>query len=178
MPNRRGFDNLDPSLTDDEFEEELVLLDEEELEVERDLATEGLYDTQHSDGHTYNPHEAMEQGLTYTPPEDPPILPSDNLQGAEMGAGFAQSMEDTDASDEILPSSVDNNDSDLETDIYFLLRSNSETMHLTDITVRVEDGIVTLLGTVPGDEDLALIDEVLSDVAGIVELRYRLDTYD
>ncbi|MGH2543686.1 MAG: BON domain-containing protein [Ardenticatenaceae bacterium] len=176
MPNRQILDNSDPGLSEESFEESAELLNEEELELERDLATEEMFDTQHGDGHTYNPQQAWEQGLTYTPPTDPPVVPGDDRQGADIAAGFAMSMEDTSPDEEVLPERVDNNDDELANDIYTALRNNSETAHLTEITVRVRDGVVTLLGTVPGDEDLPMIDSVLSDMEGIEEVRWRLDT--
>jgi osmotically-inducible protein OsmY len=85
-------------------------------------------------------------------------------------------MEDSSPDAETLPERIDNNDDELAGDIYTALRYNSETQHLTSITVRVRDGVVTLLGTVPGEEDLPLIDAVLADLEGIEEVRYRLDT--
>ncbi len=176
MSKNWSYDNSDPSLSDEEFDELTDLMGDEEAQVERDLAMGSMFDTQHSDGHTYNPTEAWDQGLTYTPPEDPPVLPSDDPQGAEIATGFATSAEDAGMDAEVLPERVDNNDDELADDVYRALRENSETMHLTDITVRVEDGVVTLLGTIPGDEDLPLIDAVLSDLDGVESLRYRLDT--
>src|SRR4249919_184993 len=53
---------------------------------ERELAVEGPVDTQHSDGSAYYPLEADQQGLVYIPPDDPPVLPSDDPQGIEMGS--------------------------------------------------------------------------------------------
>ncbi len=175
MPNRHILDNSDPAVSDEEFEEAAELLDEQELEVERDLATEEFYDTQHGDGHTYNPQQAWEQGLTYTPPTDPPVQPSDDLENAEIAAGFGQSMEDAGADEEIVPEHVDNNDVELQNDVYLMLRNNSETADLTDITVRVRNGVVTLLGSVLTDNDIALVDDLVSDMDGVEEVENRLE---
>ena len=146
----------------------------EDLDVERELANEEHFDTQHSDGHTLNPHLAQEQGLTYTPPTDPPVQASDDPQGAEIAAGFAPSMEDTNPDAEILPATVDNNDLDLLDDIYVALRYNSETAHLNNIKVQVKDGVVNLLGTVSSEEDIVQVYEVVNRLAGVVRIKNNL----
>ena len=157
----------------------LVSLDAEENEAEADQGDLNLYDTQHSDGHTYNVSLALDQGLTYTPPSDPPVLPSpDSPEGIEIAAGFALSMEDSDPDVEILPDSVDNNNLDLEEDVYEWIRMNSETQNLTDIEVRVADGVIALYGTVPSDEDLDLLLEVMEDMPGVVQVLNYLDVED
>lgn len=167
--------NSDPSITDEAFEEAADLIEEDDAQMHRDLATETLYDTQHGDGHTYNPHEAQEQGLVYTPPSDPPVLPGEDLQGAEMAAGFSQSMEASSPEDEILPPSTGDDDLELQNDVYSAIRNNSETMHLTNVAVRARAGVVTLLGTVPTDSDIGLVDELVADLEGVDEVRNRLE---
>jgi hypothetical protein len=177
--SRQIHTNSDPSVTDESFEEASVILDEADVEMERDLATEELFDTQHGDGHTYNPEQAQEQGLTWTPPDDPPVLPSDDPQGAEIATGYAQSMEASRPDEEELPDDgIDNIDTELQNDVYEALRNNSETMDLGNVAVRVRDGIVTLLGTVPADNDIALIEEIVRDLDGVVDVRSRLDVED
>lgn len=174
MASRQIHTNSDPSVTDESFEEAAVLIDEDDAEMERDLATEEYFDTQHGDGHTYNPQQASEQGLTYTPPSDPPVLPSEDLQNAEIATGYSQSMEASSPDEESLPSRVDNNDLELQNDVYEALRNNSETAHLTNVAVRADDGIVTLLGTVPSDDDIALVTDIITDLDGVIEVRNRL----
>jgi hypothetical protein len=178
MPNRHGYDNRDPSVTEEHYEEQAVLFDADTAEMERDLATDELYDTQHGDGHTYNPWEATEQGLVYTPPDDWPVLPGDDPQGAEIAAGFGQSMEADPIDAEDLPDHVDNNDLELQNDVYIALRNNGETMHLTDVAVHVRDGIVTLQGTVQSDDDIARAYAVISDMDGVADVRSRLEVED
>jgi hypothetical protein len=75
----------------DDYDREEIDSDDE---WEEELAEGTLYDTQHTDGSTHNPEEAWEQGLVYIPPEDPPVLPSDEQQGVEIAAGFAPSGRD------------------------------------------------------------------------------------
>jgi hypothetical protein len=177
-----GFEE-DPSLVDNTAmvdEDEYEGLESEDTDWEEDLAVGTLVDTQHSEGHTYNPEEAWEQGLTYTPPDDPPILPSKkDPQGAEFAAGFAPSMIESNPDDEILPPHVDNNDDDLAEDVYVMLRNTSETSDLADgITISVVDGVVTLEGTVQSYADIALVYEIVSSMDGVVEVENLLEVAD
>lgn len=157
--------------------------DEDELEHDRpdweeDLAESGtFYDTQHTDGHTYDPDAAWDQGLTYTPPTDPPTIVSDDPQGVEIAAGFAPGMEETDPDVEELPPNVDNNAYDLQEDVYLALLNNSETSNLADqIIINVVNGVVVLEGVVPDDQDISLIDEIVNDLNGVMEVDNRLTT--
>lgn len=158
-------------------DERLAGFEVEDEDIEEDLATEQIYDTQHGEGHTYNPHQADDQGLTYTPPTDPPIMQVDeDPRGVEVTAGFSPSMEETDPSREELPPQVDNNDVDVQQDVERALRYNSETMHLTDVHVQVERGVVTLTGTVPTMDDIGLVYEIVYAMDGVVDVHSELET--
>lgn len=147
----------------------------EDLSLEEELSPGHAYKTQHSDGHTLNPHLATDQGLVYTPPSDPPVLPSlTDPQGAEVAAGFAQAMEETDPNVEPLPPRVDNQDLDLRDDVYLVLRNNSETGHLTKIQVQVREGIVNLIGTVESEDDLGRVQEIVAELPGVRDVRNNL----
>lgn len=176
MPKRQSYDGTDPELSEEQLEQADDLLGRPQAQVDRDLATEQAFNTQDGDGHTYNPHLAAEQGLTYTPPTDPPVVPSDDLQGAEVATGFGTSMEESSPDEEILPDRVDNNDLELAGDVEQALRFNSETAHLTDLTVSVRDGEVTVQGTIPGDEDRPLIDAIVANLPGVTRVRLDLTT--
>jgi osmotically-inducible protein OsmY len=108
---------------------------------------------------------------------DPPVVPSDDLQGVEVAAGFASSIEDE---PEIanLPERVDDNDSDAEEDIRRALRYNSETTHLEDVRVYVLDGIAYLRGTVLDEDDIAVVDEFVRDLDVVDEIRNELEVAD
>lgn len=152
------------------------LYDDEINDPDRDLAIEELIDTQHTSGSTYDPDEAEEQGLVYTPPHDPPIIPSDRPDRIEIGIGFAQSMEETNPDEEVLPAHVDNNDLDLEDNIVTALRYNSETTNLSgDIQVRVHNGIVRLYGTVSDLQDADIVEDLVRDIDGVVDVINNLD---
>lgn len=156
-------------------EERLLRIEADDVDFEEDLAAGRAYDTQQSEGHTFDPWKAEDQGLTYTPPSDPPVVPSeDDPQGAEIAAGFAPSMEATDADVERLPERVNNRNLDLEEDIYEALRYNSETRDLRNIRVYVHSGIVSLFGTVPSDEDLAQVYNIVGDLDGVLRVNSEI----
>ncbi|MFN2291364.1 MAG: BON domain-containing protein [Anaerolineae bacterium] len=156
-------------------EERLLDIEPDDVEFEEDLTTERAFDTQRSEGHTYDPWKAEDQGLTYTPPSDPPVVPSeDDPQGAEIAAGFAPSMEAADIDVEDLPERVDDRDLDLEEDVYEALRYNSETRGLQDIRVYAHNGVVSLSGTVPSDEDLAQVYNIVGDLEGVIRVHNEI----
>jgi acetyltransferase len=140
----------------------------EDADAADDLVEDDLVNTQYSNGHTYNPQIAAEQGLTYTPPHDPAVLPNDNdPQGVEIAAGFAPSMEDSDPGVERLPNHVDNNDLDLLDDVYEALRLNSETAHLDNVKIQVNQQNVYLLGTVDTQDDIGRVHTIVHGLRGV-----------
>jgi hypothetical protein len=159
------------------LEVSLEELYEEATDPNNDLAIEELIDTKHTDGSTTNPEQAWDQGLVYTPPDDPPIIRSEGFQTIEMAAGFAQSMEATDTDYEGAPSRMNDNDLDLEDEIQEALRYSSETaqLDLSKIEVHVNNGIVYLYGTVLTDEDISIIDYLISDLNGVVDVENFLE---
>jgi hypothetical protein len=171
MTDRKTNDNDVPEV----YEKRLHRIEADDVDIEEELAVDELIDTQHTEGHTYNPQQAAEEGLTYTPPSDRPVVPSeDDLQGAEIAAGFAPSMEDSAPGAEVLPPRVNNNDLDLQDNVYLALRNNSETGHLTNVKVQVNQGVVSLLGTVFSEDDLPRVYTIVSGLDGVVEVRNHL----
>lgn len=151
---------------------------ESQLEpYEKDIAVEYVSDTQHSDGSTYNPSVAEEQGLVYTPPSDPPVIPGDNYESGEIGAGFAPSMEEANPNAWDLPEHVDNNDWDLVRDIEEALRVNSETHHL-DLTVQVTNGIAIVRGTVETADDIGRAERIIAELDGVRDVISEVDLAD
>jgi hypothetical protein len=127
-------------------------------------------------GRTYQPQKAAEEGLSYTPPRDPATVPSeDDRQGSEVAAGFAPSMEDTDPDVQILPDGIDSADLEIQEDIGLALRYNSETAHLRDLSALVNRGVVSLYGTVPTEDDIAMVYTVVSDLEGVVKVISHLE---
>lgn len=144
---------------------------------EEDLAVEYVSDTQHSDGSTYNPSVAQEQGLVYTPPTDPPVIPGDNYESGEIGAGFAPSMEEANPNASDLPEHVDNNDWDLVRDIEEALRVNSETHHL-DLAVQVTNGTAIVRGTVETADDIGRAERIIAELDGVRDVISEVELAD
>jgi hypothetical protein len=168
-------DPTEPPVVEVSFEEVLELQDE--LDDEDDSWGD-LIDTAHTDGSTENVHLSMDQGLVYTPPVDPPVIPSDDPQGIEIAAGFAPSMDDTDLEAEDLPDRVDDNDADLEDQIRNALRYSSETTTLDNVRVYVRNGIVYLRGTVDTDEDADIVEDLVLDIDGVMDVENELEVED
>jgi len=177
--NRRGERLVqDSTMGDDEPTEEVSLEELEEIEAElrRDLESEQIYDTQHTDGSTTNPEQAEEQGLVYIPPDDPPVIPSDDLQGVEIAAGFDEAIEGHDPRAEELPAQLWGNDEELEELVMAALKRNSETTTMTDVRVAAQDGVVHLYGVVASDEEAAIVDQLVRDLDEVGEVINHLDT--
>lgn len=148
---------------------------EEETEGEEEQPiVERLYELEPEDDITTDPLEAMGEGYPYAPPTDPPIVPSDDLEGAEVAVGFAPSMEDSNPDEEILPPRAERGDLELEQHVCTVLRNNGETQNLTDIKVSVCDGVVFVRGIVQSDSDIAIMDDIVNDLDGVMEVRNYL----
>lgn len=150
-------------------------LDEEDnASHEYDTTRGDFIDTAHSDGSTRDPKMAWEQSLVYTPPDDPPVIPSDDLQNVETGAGYGSSIEEAGAIAEDFPDRVDGNDADVEFKVREALRHNSETTTLDNLHVRVRNGNVLITGSVEFDQDVELIDSVVRFIDGVADVHYEL----
>lgn len=176
MSNKAHPDQQPPGDEDrSQIEVSYEAMEENVDEMRRNQETGDVVDTRHTDGSTTNPVLAQEQGLVYIPPSDPPVLPSDDRQNVAMAAGFAQSMEETEPGIVELPERVAGNDLDLEQTIQTMLQNNSETAHLSDVHLRVREGIVFLAGHVDTLDDIAIVDEMLRDIRGVRDVRNRLE---
>lgn len=179
LANLRGERLVQESTVGDDTPTEEVSLEElEEIEagLQRDLESDQIYDTQHTDGSTTNPEQAEEQGLVYIPPDDPPVIPSDDLQGVEIAAGFDDSLYGEDPRAEELPAQLWGNDEELEELVMTALKHNSETSTMTDIRVAAQDGVVHLYGVVATDEEAAIVDQLVRDLDEVGEVVNHLDT--
>lgn len=176
-------ESLDNDELNDAYETPFIEVSLEEMEEENELRRreaeleiDGPIDTQHGDGSAYYAYEAIKQGLVYTPPDDPPVIPGNGFQDAEMAAGFGQSMEEEDdPRGEEMPAQFANSDYDLEEKINAALRKNSETSTFTDIQVDVEDGVVYLSGQVETLDDVDILVTVIRDLDGVVDVEENLE---
>lgn len=177
--SRERHDEWETALEGDDLvlpEEEVSLeeLGEEELSSPDETVDGELIHTQDSDGSTSDPYRAQQQGLVYNPPSDPPVIPSDDLQNADIAAGFEGSVEEGGIEAHDLPDRVDDNDLDIERDLLEAIEINSETTTLEDVYVRVRNGVVFLAGTVPTEDDRAHVDHVVRSHDAVREVRNGL----
>jgi hypothetical protein len=146
----------------------------EELFIEHGVRVERLEDLEPEDDLTDDSQEATEEGYPYLAPSDPSVLPSEDLEGARIAAGFAPSMEESHPDQEVMPARVEKGDLELEKHVYEALRDNSETQNLTDIEVCVSEGVVLLQGTVQSEDDIAMVDDIVTDLDGVRAVRNDL----
>jgi hypothetical protein len=140
----------------------------------RDLHDVLHFDPRRGGGTTYQPQKAAEEGLSYQPPHDPPVVPSQHPPGVEMAAGFAPSMDVTHPDAHVLPPSVKQGDSQIEDDVRNTLRYAAEAAHLDGIRIRVENGVVHLQGTVQSFDDIARVDEIVRALRNVDQLYNEL----
>jgi hypothetical protein len=148
---------VDPDLADDN--ESLELLTELEMR----------------DGETDDAMEAIEEGLTYVAPMDPPTAPSaDSFDGAEVASGFgASSLEeeyDADHHSGFMP-----DDDEMTARVRDAFRADSLTNQYADtVAIRTRGGVVLLRGIVDDLGDTDNLVAVASDVTGVTEVREEL----
>jgi hypothetical protein len=118
---------------------------------------------------------AAEEGVTYVPPIDPPTVPSDSLEGAEVAAGFGVSSLDE-------PYNLDGHssfelgDDEMVARVRAALRADSATTQYADaVAISVRNGVVILRGTVLDLEDSDNIAAVAGYIEGVVEVVDELD---
>ncbi len=122
-------------------------------------------------GETANPDIAAEEGLTWVPPIDPPVIPSqEDPQGLEVAAGFgADSLAEPYDADHHSEAVTDADD--MEERVREALIADSATSALAQrIRVGLRGSIVILRGEV---EDLVDTDEVVAvveRVSGVTEV--------
>lgn len=142
------------------FIDQDAVLDPDEIEGEREpTMSESEWGVPASadlrTGETDDPLVAIEEGQTYVPPSDPPVVPSDDPQGVESPAGAAAQAE-----------------GDLNARIREELRADAATSGLADrVQIAVIGSTAILRGTVDGIEDTDSLVEVVGRVAGIDDVR-------
>ncbi len=125
------------------------------------------------DAATTDVYEAIDAGEIYTPPEDPPTLPSRSQSDVDMGIGFASSADDAPLDEEEVPARFATSDAEIADRVREALRLHASTTALP-ILVRVRDGVVTLRGRVEDLDDIAVVEDIVSDVEGVEEVRDQL----
>lgn len=122
-------------------------------------------------GETANPDIAAEEGMTWVPPIDPPVIPSEeDPQGLEVAAGFGVSSlaEPYDADHHSEPVT---DDDDMEERVREALRADSATSAISQrIQVGLRGSIVILRGEVEDVVDTDEVVAVVERVSGVTEV--------
>ena len=119
---------------------------------------------------------AAEEGFTYVPPIDPPVIPSaTSREGIEVAAGMGNSALDepfdADHHSSFLPA-----EDEMSARVHEALRADASTSRFADqIRVLTRGGIVTLRGIVDDVVDSDNAAAVASYVDGVVEVNEELD---
>jgi hypothetical protein len=164
-------DNLG-AITDtdvDEGEVEAAVHDHltEPAEQNLDLLTERELRT----GETSNPDVAAEEGLTYVPPIDPPVVPSEtSREGAEIAAGFGVSALDEQYDEDHNASVLPGEDEMTARIREALLADSSTTEYAEHLAIATRGGRVVVRGVVEDVDDSDNVIAVIERLDGVVEV--------
>ena len=128
------------------------------------------------EGETNNPDVAAEEGLTYVPPIDPPVIPDpDDPQGIRIAAGFGTTAEeepfDADHHSETMPS-----EDDMEARIREALRAEATTsMYADSLVIGTRGATVAVRGVVDDLDDTDNVVEAITRVTGVSEVIEELE---
>jgi hypothetical protein len=137
-------------------------------------SVEWLNETELREGETDDPLEATEEGLTYVPPVDPPVVPGEDGE-PEIASGFGDSAlsepYDQDHHSELLPT-----DDEVSDRVREAIRAESATSEYAD-TVEIETagGIVRLRGVVADLVDEENLVDAAERVTGVTEVIDELE---
>jgi hypothetical protein len=122
---------------------------------------------------TDDPNEAAEEGLTWVPPTDPPVIAGadgDPQVAAGFGTTSLDEPFDADHHDEALWG-----EDEVTARVYDALRADSlASQYIDDLQVESAGAIVRISGIVDDLEDEEQILAVASDVSGVAEVRSRI----
>jgi hypothetical protein len=123
-------------------------------------------------GETDDVMEAVEEGLTYVPPIDPPItFDHDDPESIEVATGTDISARDQSFAESGLDTAHMGED-DMRALVRRSLRDDSATSHLADrLDIAVINGTVIIRGEVDDIDDTDNIVAVVSDIPGVEEVR-------
>jgi hypothetical protein len=125
---------------------------------------------------TANPDVAAEEGITYVPPIDPPVVRSEtSLEGVEVAAGFGVSALDEEY-DEDHQSSLLPSEDEMTARIREALRADSTTTEFADhLAIGTRGGLVRVRGVVEDVDDSDNVVAVIERVDGVVEVIEELE---
>jgi hypothetical protein len=135
---------------------------------------ESLVATELRDGETDDPGEAAEEGLTYVPPVDPPVVMGEGGM-PEIAAGFGTTADDE-------PFDADHHDAAMYTEderterVREALLSHAATSALVDrLSFETVGSRVVVAGTLEDLDDEDQVLEVISEVDGITDIVNRIE---
>ncbi|HEY7024787.1 MAG TPA: BON domain-containing protein [Candidatus Limnocylindrales bacterium] len=143
---------------------------------EAGVRLEDLADGELREGETDDPNIAAEEGLTYVPPVDPPVIPSfDDPQGIEIAAGFGSTGEeepfDADHESELVSLG-----DDMEERVREALRADAATSMYADFLVIGTRGrTVVVRGEVDDIDDTDNVTDVIGRVTGVDDVVDELE---
>jgi hypothetical protein len=134
-----------------------------------DTSLEFLNDVELREGETDDALEASEEGLTYVPPTDPPVIPGDEGD-PEVASGFGATAFD-EPFDADHHSEIVSRDDEMTDRVVEALRAEASTSALADmVAVETAGGIVRLRGRVPDLVDEDNLVATAERVAGVSEV--------
>ena len=168
-------DSLGELTRKDIDEDELITEDADRPEDSENI--ELLTELELRSEETDDPMEAVEEGLTYVPPIDPPIEPGGGYSGAEIASGLGVSALD-EAYDADHHSDFTSSDDEISARVREALRADSSTTQYAHLlAIETTGGVVTLRGVVAdlvdSDNVLAVAEYVDGVQEVIDELRVR-----
>ena len=162
-----GLGEVDPT---DVYEGELEAGEDADLPDDNE-SLEMLTELELRDGETDDAMEAVEEGLTYVAPIDPPTSPSvSSRDDSEVASGFgASSLDeeyDADHHSGFMP-----DDDEMTARVRDAFRADSITNQYADtVAIRTRNGVVLLRGIVDDLDDTDNLIAVASDVTGVTEV--------
>jgi len=135
-----------------------------------------LTDRAMREGETDDAAIASEEGLTWVPPTDPPVVPDDDdPQGAQVAAGFGGTAED-DPYDTGHESEGLSAGDDMEERVREALRADAATTQYAEsLAIATRNGKVAVRGVVEDIDDTDNVIEVISRVAGVTDVIDELE---
>jgi len=127
-------------------------------------------------GETDDPSVAAEEGMTYVPPTDPPVVPDpDDPQGVRVAAGFGGSALDEPYDSDHRSELLDAED-DASARVREALRADARTTQYADgLAIATRGSTVAVRGVVDDLEDSDNVLEVVNHVAGVAEVIDELE---
>lgn len=122
-------------------------------------------------GETDDVMDAVEEGLTYVPPIDPPVIPDQDPESVNIANGFAISADDASDLEGGLDTAHIAGD-DMVNVVKQALRNDSLTTHLVNrLQIATVNGTVVVRGEVDDLDDTDNIVAVISDLPGVEAVR-------